>query len=62
MALNTEDVGALKNLNEKTEEYTQLLFDWVSPLGQHGLLEKMYNLQFEIEKTIEKLQEGANAD
>lgn len=62
MALNTEDIYGLKELDEKTSEYIQLLFDWVSPLSQHALLEKLYNLQFEIEQAIEKIEGADNGD
>jgi hypothetical protein len=66
MALNREDIDGLKELDEKTSEYIQLLFDWVSPLRQHALLdallEKLYGLQFEIEQAIEKIEGADNGD
>lgn len=60
MKLTINDIDNLKKLSEKTEFFIQNLFDFITPLQQHELYEKLVSLQISLEKTVKELESEQN--
>lgn len=56
MALTTDDIDGLKELLEKTEEFTSDIFDWVAPLGHQSQLGQLYSFRQAIADKIQELE------
>ena len=62
MALTIDDIEDLKELKEQADGFTQHLFDFISPLGQHALYQHLIDLKIKIEDTITELEGADNGD
>ena len=61
--LTPDDIDGLRDLQEKTDAFTSLVFDWVAPLNRRDLLAMLYDFKSTIDESLEKLEaENGNGD
>jgi len=58
--LTPDDLDGLRDLQEKTDEFTQLIFDWVSSLNRVDVLHMLYDFKTSITEKIETLEAEDN--
>ena len=56
-----EDIVGLMELREKSEQFTQDIFDWVRCIGDVAMLDRMYEFRSNIDKKINQLKGEDNA-
>ena len=59
MALTTDDLEGLDDLEEKTTEFIQLVFDWILPLHHQHLLAELYDFRRRIDEARKLLEQEA---